>query len=193
MRTEVLGTLDLAECRRLPPLVFLIGCGTSAAGSTVGGFGASLMNEGCRLVVGTTYPVRIDVAVSFLEGLLRRIGLNRHRISGRHLDLATAVLLERRNIRFFSDLTGLVDSCRLPASKFGPLTERYVDAVGRAPDLPDLSQLIAIEARVLAKAGVIEDHSVPPCEWGIIPYPAFFSVLGMPWTTLTPFQEDDEA
>jgi hypothetical protein len=180
LRDDTFGTFDVRELDRVPPLVFLIGCSTAGAGSTLGSLAAALLMQGCRGVVATLYPVRQQVAYQFLVSLVRQVA----KAPVGPVDLARATLLARRTQRWFSDLTVLVESGRLTSDEAMSLSGDYVAAVGAAPSDPDRANLLAIEARLLASAGVIGSVNSPPASWGIVPYPAFFSVLGLPWTTL---------
>jgi hypothetical protein len=178
---DTFGTFDVRNLERVPPLVLLIGCGTAGAGSTLGSFGTALLVGGARLVVGTSYPVRQEVGVQFLGALMRQVVAAPR---GRPMDLARAALLARRNVRFFSDILVLAESARLEPELVPELIARYATAVGQEPSDPERANLIGIEARLLAEVGAIERADLPPAAWGIVPYPAFFSVMGMPWTTL---------
>lgn len=180
LRNDTFGTFAVRSLERVPPLVFLVGCTTSGAGSTLGSLATALLVGGARAVVGTSYPVRQSVAYHFLPGLLRQLAAQPE---GRPVDLARATLRARRNVRLFSDLRVLVESNQLDEGLATDLMERYIAGVGAEPSDPDRGNLLAIEARLLGEAGVI-DPTAAPSSWGIVPYPAFFSVLGMPWSTL---------
>ena len=132
-------------------------------------------------MLGTTYPVRGDLAAQFLLAMLRRLSIGHE---NRTMDLATAALIERRNLRFFADLTVLTESDRLDSRGVPALIEKYLARVEAEPSNPLRENLMSIEARILAEARLIDDADLPPTEWGMVPYPAFFSVLGLPWTTL---------
>lgn len=183
-----MGTGEILSGAGVPPIVFLMGCGTANAGSTLGSLGSAFLAAGSRLVVGTTYPVRSDVAVVFTLSMIRRLWLGYETVP---YDLATAALVERRNVRFLSDIRCLMSAGRLAAGRQEPLYERYTQLVRESPSEPMRGNLVGIEAQVLAEEGIIAGIDVPPAEWGIVPYPAMFSVLGFPWTTLMDERNDD--
>ena len=174
------GTLDIENVTRFPPLLALVGCNTATAGSTFGAMHAAILERGARLVIGTTFPIDKKVAALFLTNLLAELaGGDRGRP---RRDLAEIVRETRQATRFRSDLLCFERRGVISPEDRSRLTRRYAFRLMKVGGGGPAASL-ELELELLTEAGLISGSNTRGADLDTIPYPLFFSVLGFPWTT----------
>ncbi len=179
---------DVRQARRVPPLVVLIGCNTAAASSMIRALHTELFRAGAQLIVGTSFPVPVVTGAQFLglfiSNLLSPAVSLEGGLSRAYRDLSEVVAIVRRRMRPMSDLFSLLEQRRITEERHQQAVEMFIERLAKL----DLNQMARDEVQLeilrelLAELGVIADKSESPLNWGVVPYPLFFSVLGFPWT-----------
>jgi len=173
-----IGTSDIEDLARVPPLVALLGCSTAAAGATLGPMHVPILERGARLVIGTSFPVDKRVGAAFLLNLLAELGRTQAR------DLAEIVRRARLATRPFSDLVCLERRGVITTEQVKELADEYEHRLFQHQIPRDArAAMLQVELDLLAARGAIVERSVEALDAAILPYPLFFSVFGFPWTT----------
>jgi hypothetical protein len=180
---------DVAEIRRIPPVVVLVGCNTASASTVLGGFHAALFRQGAHLVVGTAFPVPRMVGLLFLQLFVNNllspgVTLSKGR-SRQYRDLADVVSVVRRRMRLTSDVLSLMEQGRMtPNAAQGVLHACIAQMSAWSEDeAADERRQFRLLAEALQERGVLKGRDASLARAGIVPYPLFFQTLGFPWTT----------
>ncbi|MEM9562066.1 MAG: CHAT domain-containing protein [Actinomycetota bacterium] len=181
---------EIEQLDRVPPLVVLVACNSAAATSVRGGLARSFLRAGATAVIGSTFAVPVWAGLLFANQLIGNllspgsvtddgerwytdlsevVGVARHRIR----PMCTFVDLERR---------GVIDQATAEAAADD--WQARMAALSSTDSAADASWTRVL-AETLTRFGVIDDETSPPIDWPTIPYPAYFTLLGYPWTTRT--------
>ena len=190
LQDDFLYAGDIAAAERVPPVVVLIGCNTTAAGSLLGGFHTALFRAGARLIVGSAFPIPKVIGAQFLNlwisNLLSPSVAISEDQSVPYRDLAQVFTVVRRRLRVTSDLFSLAEQGRITETQMIEAVNSYAEKMERISLLEGANDWVQLDILrdILVDLKVIPTRDATVNSWGAVPYPLFFSLLGFPWTTV---------
>jgi hypothetical protein len=182
LRDDFFRAEDLRRVQRVPPVVVLVGCSTAPAVSASGGMHLAFLQAGTPLVIGTSFPVPKVIGADFVIRFVRHL-LQRDVYPWR--DLVEIVTAVRRGMRPSSEMLSLLRQKRIDLPTLERVRDNYNNQVQAFSPLSAFAHYARSHralAAVLTAEGVLPSAEISPLDWGTVPYPLFFSVLGFPWT-----------